>query len=68
MRRFEDLRLWLVEKQVARLIVISRVLDRQGNKGCVCLVSEQSQVETCRDLMPVSQGEGSKKFWISAEE
>lgn len=59
---------WLVEKQGVKLVAISQVLDREGNKGDVCSVSAQSQVEMCQDSVPMSPVEGSKKLSTPADE
>ena len=58
---------WSAEKQVVRRVADFQVLDRQGNKGGVCLVLEQSQVETCQDSGPMSQEGESKKLSTSAD-
>ena len=63
---FEGLSFWLVEKQGVKLVAISRVLDRHGNKEGACSVLEQSQVEICQGSVPMSQAEGSKKISVPA--
>ena len=68
MRKFGGPNFWLVEKQGVKLIAIFQVLDREGNKGDVCSVLAQSQVEMCQDSVPMSLVEGSKKLSMPADE